>query len=541
MANEKLDYIGQIEQHIKIKNNFVLNGGAGSGKTRALTDVLDLLYKKNPKYKIACITFTNVAADEITSRMSNKNINLKASTIHDFLWDIIKNYQKNLKQVLLELINCSDIRYSGEEDLNANWFKSKTIDYREWRKIEEGIISHNEVLQLANRLFKKFPLLRKILRDKYNFILIDEYQDTEKQIIEIFLDYLQEENSSPIIGLFGDSMQSIYDKGIGDLEEYINIGIVKEVLKEDNWRCAKSVIALINKVRNDGLQQKPAGENLEGKITFLYSNRDQINIKEIEHHEVFNDFNFDNYQENKELYLTHKLIAKQFGFENLLSNYKYKENLTGNNPDRLAKHLFKIQGIIFLYRNKKYNEFIKKTDRKIIKNSDLQTLRDDIDKLEDCLEKTIEETINFADELGIVKKDDRLQNFISEHEEQYNKVKDLSYTEVINLFKYRDEHSPYSTQHGIKGAEFENVFVVLDNGRWNQYNFEYLFNDNIFDSLDSNKKKSYHRILERTRKIFYVCCSRVKKNLVVFYPNPGEQVLNQAKEWFGKENFVEIQ
>ncbi|MCK4387084.1 MAG: ATP-dependent helicase [Candidatus Pacebacteria bacterium] len=530
MVDEKLNSIEQIEQHIQAKNNFVLNGGAGSGKTSALMDVLDLLCKKNPKHKIACITFTNVAANEITGRMSNKNINLKASTIHDFLWDIIKNYQKNLKQVLLELINSNDISYSGEEKLTDNWFKDRTIDYREWRKIEEGIISHNEVLQLANKLFKDFPLLRKILKDKYDFILIDEYQDTEKQVIEIFLNYLQKENDSLITGLFGDSMQSIYDKGIEDLQEYIDDGTVKEVPKEDNWRCAKSVITLINKVRNDGLQQEPAGENLEGKITFLYSNKDQVNIEEIKQREVFNDFDFSNYQENKELYLTHKLIARQFGFENLLSNYEYKENLTSDNPDRLAKHLFKIQGIILLYKNKKYNEFIKKTDYKILKNSDLQTLKDNIDKLEDCSEKTIEETINFADKLGIVEKDDKLQNFISEHEEQYNKVKDLSYSEVINLFEYRDEHSPYSTQHGVKGAEFENVFVILNNGRWNQYNFSYLFENR-------NDKES---IVNRTRKIFYVCCSRAKKNLVVFYHNPSEQVLSQAKEWFGEKNVVEI-
>ena len=61
----------------------------------------------------------------------------------------------------------------------------------------------------------------------------------------------------------------------------------------------------------------------------------------------------------------------------------------------------------------------------------------------------------------------------------------------------------FSTQHNIKGAEFDNVFLVLDNGNWSQYNFEYLF-DNRTD------KES---VLERTRKIFYVCCTRAKKNL----------------------------
>jgi len=530
MAGKELKPIEQVTQHIEARDNFVLNGGAGSGKTRSLTDVIELLYNQDSACKIACITFTNVAADEITERVSGKNINLRVSTIHDFLWDVIKNYQKNLKQILLELIECKDISYSGKERLNEEWFKNKTIDYREWRKLEEGIISHNEVLQLANKLFKKFPLLRKILSAKYDFILIDEYQDTEEQIIQIFLNYLQEEDNRPCIGLFGDSMQSIYNTGIGDLQKYINNKTVKEVLKVDNWRCSKSVIGLINKIRNDGLQQKPTGENLDGKITFLYSNVDHLNIEDVKNHAIFTDFDFDNHTENKELYLTHKLIAKQFEFEELLKSYQYTENLIGGNPDKLAKHLFKIQEIISLYEDNRYNEFIKNTDFKILKNSDLEKLKQNIDSLKDYLEKTIEEVVNLANKLELVQKDDKLENFIFEHEQQYNKVKDLPYREVANLFEYKSKHSPYSTQHGVKGAEFDNVFVILDNGQWNQYNFTYLF----------EKQANKESIIDRTRRIFYVCCSRAKKNLVVFFHKPSNTVVEKARQWFGENNVLEI-
>ena len=162
MADEKLKPIEQIERHIKAKDNFVLNGGAGSGKTKTLIDVLDLLYSIDSACKIACITFTNVAADEISNRVANKNIQLRASTIHDFLWDLIKNYQKNLKKALIELIESGEISYKGKETLNNDWFKAKTIDYREWKKIEDGIISHNEVLKLANKLFLPISLRRSL-------------------------------------------------------------------------------------------------------------------------------------------------------------------------------------------------------------------------------------------------------------------------------------------------------------------------------------------------------------------------------------------
>jgi DNA helicase-2/ATP-dependent DNA helicase PcrA len=290
------------------------------------------------------------------------------------------------------------------------------------------------------------------------------------------------------------------------------------------------VIDLINKIRNDGLQQKPAKENANGKITFLYSDTDSLDIEKIKKHGVFNDFNFINHKENKELYLTHKLIAKQFGFENLLNSYEYKESLTGDNPDRLIKHLLKIQENVSFYQNKQYNEFIKKTDFKISKNSDLERLRQNIDNLNNCSGKTIEEIIKLANELRLTQTDDKLRDFISEHADQYNKVKDLLFTEIVRLFEYRNENSPYSTQHGVKGAEFDNVFVVLDNGKWNQYNFTYLFEN----------RTDKESIVDRTRKIFYVCCSRAKQNLVVFFPKPSAQVLKQAKEWFGEENVVQV-
>lgn len=527
MASEELKL---IEQHIKASKSFVLNGGAGSGKTRSLVDVINLLYESDAKCKMACITFTNVASDEITNRVAGKNINLRSSTIHDFLWDLIKSYQKNLKQILSKLIESGAINHSGDHNLTVDWYKDKTIEYREWRKLEEGIISHNEVLQLANALFEEFPLLGKILGDKYDVILIDEYQDTEEQIIEIFLDFIQESENRPIIGLFGDSMQSIYNKGVGDLQKYIDSGTIEEVQKSDNWRCAKSVIRLINKVRNDGLMQKAANNNVEGRVTFLFTNSEQVNIEQIKNHEIFNDFDFSIYDENKELYLTHKLIASQFGFENLLNNYTYKDNLTGDNPDRLAKHLFQIQEIIILYENANYNEFLKITDFKIQKNSDLEKLKEKIEVLKNHSGKTINQMIVLSDELGLVKKDDKLENYIIEHEEQFNSVKDLSYQEVANLFEYRNQHSPYSTQHGVKGAEFDNVFVILDNGKWNQYNFEYLLEDR--DDKES--------IVNRSRKVFYVCCSRAKNNLVVLFQKPSTGVLEKAREWFGAENVIEV-
>ena len=78
--------------------------------------------------------------------------------------------------------------------------------------------------------------------------------------------------------------------------------------------------------------------------------------------------------------------------------------------------------------------------------------------------------------------------------------------------------------------------IILNNGGWNQYNFEYLINEEMFDSLTPAKKSSFPKILNRTQKIFYVCCTIAKKNLAIFYNNPSTSLVGKANEWFGEEN-----
>ena len=97
-----LEIIDKIKDQILAGNNFLVSGGAGSGKTYSLMEVIDLIYKLNPLSTIACITFTNVATNEIKDRA--KHNNLEVSTIHDFLWNSIKNYQNDLKKSLIDLI-----------------------------------------------------------------------------------------------------------------------------------------------------------------------------------------------------------------------------------------------------------------------------------------------------------------------------------------------------------------------------------------------------------------------------------------------------
>lgn len=146
-------------------------------------------------------------------------------------------------------------------------------------------------------------------------------------------------------------------------------------------------------------------------------------------------------------------------------------------------------------------------------------------------DKTIEDVINFAHVNGLCRKDDDFTRFVENNSYLYNRVKQVKYRVFQDLFRYVEGFTPFSTQHKIKGEEFNNVLVILDNGKWNKYNFEYLFCNRI------EKRK----VLERTQKIFYVCCTRAKENLIVFYYNPNEFVVEQAIKWFGENNVQKIE
>lgn len=620
---EELD---EIFEHIKKNNNFLLSGGAGSGKTYSLVKVIQTILDSNSKAKIACITYTNAAVKEIESRISNNN--LKVSTIHDFLWDNIKTYQKELKETLYELITEeeSTIKTTSTITYEKLCQLEEGIQYKEYLKINEGIISHDELLILANRMYKKYVLLSDITKDCYDFIFVDEYQDTSPLVVEIFLNYFNESNKKNIIGFFGDSMQSIYDNGIGDLQKYIDDGKIKEVIKKQNRRNPLKIINLANKLRSDNVVQEPSndsnapnmlnGKIIEGDIKFIYSNN-ILEFNELKGISIFDDWN--NTETSKELNLTHRLIAHKAGFEDLYDIYdkdpiielknsiisylkKYKkeindsdtfetivndiikedsninnkyqkiinncdnkllfeelkdelftdvkkiyftkdsliddkkntveeQNRKGSKRDDLIKHLFKIQEIIDLYNNKNYNEFINKVNFNITKIEDKIMLKEKVNQVLLSFEQNnIGFIIDLMDKLSLCYKDDKLVHFIKNNKYLYNRVKNIEYQQFQKLYNYLEGCTPLSTQHKVKGTEYDNVLVILDNGKWNQYNFEYLF----------TKPKDKESIVKRTEKIFYVCCTRAKKRLIVYYCTPSELVINKAKEIFGEENVINI-
>jgi DNA helicase-2/ATP-dependent DNA helicase PcrA len=107
--------------------------------------------------------------------------------------------------------------------------------------------------------------------------------------------------------------------------------------------------------------------------------------------------------------------------------------------------------------------------------------------------------------------------------ERVKKLRSISYQEVTALGKFINEQTPFSTKHGVKGAEFENVLVVVGRG-WNQYNFNKYLESGLKDQ----------EAFERNRNLFYVVCSRPQKRLAILFTQQiTDQAVSTLSSWFG--------
>ncbi|MBP2446454.1 UvrD-helicase domain-containing protein [Rhizobium leguminosarum] len=499
-----------------------------------------------------------------------------------------------------------------------------------YKRLGHGIVSHDEVIVLAKGMFETYPKIRDIIRDRFRYILVDEYQDTAPEVVKILLDFLPLSSRQGVCGFFGDAMQSIYDGTIGSIQHYVALGRVCEVKKEQNRRNPRLVFELANELRTDGIVQQPSkdmtapnmanGVVKEGTIQFYHSSGEGNRLDEVRKQLAWD---FSDVLETKELNLTHNLIAPQAGFDDLMAIYdkdgvldfrrrivkvlekqgdleKYDEFTFGEvlvavqagkkgselnavsptnsmktfiaaHPDLLAdaekrnfkafrqmfvdkdqlvddkkqneeevarkgskrcefiKHVFKIQSVVHLYQTGRYNDFLRLTEFRIGRAADKVRVLEYVKKISAMSDRPISEVIDYAHETGLCVRDDNFFAFKDRKSYLYDRVKKVNYRSFQNLYEYLEGRTTYSTQHKIKGREFDRVLVVLDAGGWNNYNFNYL--------LEGAGNPS---VLERTQKLFYVCCTRAKEHLAVYFHNPSKEALKQATAWFGAEHIIEV-
>ena len=553
VAKENADQIDEeIIETLKKGQSFRVEAGAGSGKTYSLNKVIEWIqnnkwnYYNRNKQNVICITYTNAAVEVIVQRLSKDSF-IIPSTIHSFAWSSIKQYQSTLIKFIAE----DESLFTEKRDSSEVREVTYTLGHR---YIENGInyLHHNDVLNLFAKLLDNSKF-RRVFSTKYPVILIDEYQDSYKPIIDRFIKYFIAENKGPQFGFFGDAWQTIYQSNNAcGLIEHSNLKIIK---KGSNFRCAPKIVDLLNKIRPD-LPQQSAIDEFEGMVKVVTSEdyrgvrRSERNFKDdlpVEELRKRIECIKDNLKEKaadedvKILMITHKVLAAQQGYEKLLDiisdSLKDKEDVLLIFFMNLIEPIYKaLNGsdmqLLFDTLGIKRYPITRKSEK--IK---WQTLKKDLEiartkKSIDVLQVVVEsELIPLVPQIGELYRKYMTDPDCAYGNASIKEVLDLDYSQFLSAIHFLYPESEFSTEHGVKGEEYDNVVVVVSKG-WNNYQF-----DTYLPMINKSISKDKEAAFIRNRNLFYVCCSRPKKRLVLFISIPvKEDFKNALVDLFGEEN-----
>lgn len=553
-------------------HNFKLEAGAGAGKTYSLIQALKYILERKSSYlprsdqRVACLTYTKVARDEIVARTDDSPF-VFADTLHGFLWEMIRPFQKSLQASLLRSEAWAELLEEGDE------INEKLIDYDlGFRSISEEKIAlhHDDIPIFAIELFRN-PKFRALITDRFPIIFIDEYQDTPAGLAESMLPGDSTGQLSPVLGFFGDHWQQIYDRTCGSIDH----PTLTSIPKNANFRSTRSIVSFLNNLRPE-LAQTPAADAAQGSVTIYHTNewpgtrlgrqwKGQISheatracLSWLNSGSSTGEHSSDA-ETSKILMLTHTTIANELGYSALPKVFNRNdafirkedpiieylidtiEPALGSFGKRHYGDLFDILGgrrpILGSPQDKVlWNEFF----HQLISTSENGTIGDMLDLLVnqslfalptrvEKRERDLKEALkalNLGEEL---KEPQRLV--------EHKKLRAVAYAEIRALNGYLSDSTVFSTKHAVKGAEFDDVVVVLGRG-WSKYNFsQMLSNYPTRDDLYGKERSSF----ERSRNLFYVAASRAKHNLsLLFVQKLDDSALSTLTEWVGRENIVSI-
>lgn len=561
--------IEQVYHAIDANRSFRVEAGAGAGKTYTLIKALKYLidkysieYQKTHK-RVACITYTNVAKDEIRSRTDNHPI-IIADTIHAFAWEVIQVFQQALRDRMSEL---GDKWLARIEE--AGGIKKQKVKYDlGYPKVTEKEIylHHNDVIKLFTSLLAE-EKFKRIFSDKYPIILIDEYQDTHKALADALLANFIQTQTGSRIGFFGDHWQKIYGSdscGLidADADKLIVIG------KQANFRSEKNIVALLNRMRPE-LSQHEYDPNSEGEVIAYHTN-DWAGDRRLGNHwkgdlpaDIAHGFlertktclsgmGWDISPEStKILMLTNNVLASEQGYQNVTNAFSENDDYLKMNNPYMDFLINTVEVGAEAFQQQHYGTMIEafgiRTPR-IRKHADKQVWQDGMRHLSELratgsvgdvidllkatqkprLSKKIEEQEDRFVAIGAVPLEER-EDDDKKFAEKIQGIRAIPYSEITNLSKYIDNKTLYSTKHGVKGAEFENVIVVLGRG-WNQYNWNQFLEWVKSGNVPAANVDTY----ERNRNLFYVACSRPRKRLcLLFTQELTENAIDGLRKWFG--------
>lgn len=613
MANNKdLQVYETLEKCILStpRKSFFLFAGAGSGKTHSLVLLLkkirdsigkDLLVQgKN----VAVITFTNAATDEIVNRLDYSLV-FHISTIHSFVWDAIKYYQADIKHLYCQYIQ-EDIQKLYEkqekakskttktyqsnaekiEHLKEKLGKAKTIEKFVYNpngsNAEYNALNHAEVIKISAQMIMDNIMLQRIIAQRYPILLIDESQDTKKELVDAF--FKIQENFSDIftLGLLGDQKQRIYTDG---KENMVNIipSEWEQPVKRMNYRCAKRIVKLANTIGKDldiYAEQNPKEDAADGLVRlFIVQQQNEIDKDDIEqtimdimcnqtHDAKWSGADAD----VKTLTLEHMMAARRLGFAQFFGplskvdkyqmaflqgkvselDFFTKEVLpiadSINGDGRNALEILKAYSPLLSKQNteKPYELYLRcRDDSQKVANivNGNHSIRDVVKVVCSSQLLPVPEVLRQASILSTTDVNDEWEEDL----QAWVMVMDLPINMVRGYDDYVNQRTRFDTHQGVKGLEFDRVMVIIDDSEAKGFMFSYdkLFGVKELTEIDKKHiEAGEESSVDRTQRLFYVTCTRAKESLaIVMYTSDSEKVKNQAisKGWFSEQEIVLLQ
>ena len=580
--------------------------GAGSGKTKVLTyKVAYLIQQKDVKpWNILAITFTNKAANEMKERVTalvGDQINdIWLGTFHSICVRILRRFidrlgfdtsfvifdttdQKTLVKSCLKDLNIDNKMFTEKSVLNEiSNAKNEMIepdeyeekfgsDYRkkvigniyhlyQQRLKENNAIDFDDIINFTIKILQNNADVIEYFSEKFKYILVDEYQDTNKsQFTLVSLLASRYGNVTAV----GDNDQSIYSFRGADITNILNFERDfpgTEIIKlEQNYRCTGNILKAANAVikHNDAKYEKKLWtENEEGKLPSIYCGEDEYQeasyiVTQINH------LKREEYFKNSDFAILYRMNSQSRAIEDILRRedipykiigglkfYERKEikdtisylRLVANQSDNLSfqriinepkrgvgkTSLEKIDQIS-KENNISYYEVIKEADKYIPKI--YEATRQFVNTIEELksLELSVSEIITkvlkmsgYTDALkneNTIEAESRIQNIeelITVANEFEKEAADKSLVEFLNSISLSsdtdnieetDDMVTLMTLHSAKGLEYPVIFLVgMEEG--------------IFPGYQSMMDETE---LEEERRLFYVGITRAKQYLYLTF------------------------
>ena len=567
--------------------------GAGAGKTKTLTTKIAYLIEEGlaHPYNVLAITFTNKAAKEMKDRLyaliGDLAKKVQVSTFHSFGLKLLReNYEKlgyesnfvimdsddsltvvkkivkdlgydpkiyNPRAIRNKISSCKNEMMTPEVYERYAVSDYEKVMHQVYEKYEDKLKKNNSVdfddlLLLPIKLFKENPSTLQKYQDLYQYILIDEYQDTNEA--QYILSKLISAKNRKITCV-GDDSQSIYSFRGANYKNILNFEKdykdAKTILLEENYRSTSTILDAANQVIRNNKQRKDKnlwtsrGKGEKIKYYRAYNEKDEaqyvirkikeLRNKEVEYkdiavlyrtnaqsrvleeemlkenmpYRVIGSFYFYSRKEIKDLIAYLRLIHNSKDNVSLLRvintpkrgiGLKTIENLTAK-ADEEGTSIYEA------ITSGKELEF-KKTIEQLKSLSEELTLTELIDKVLDASglrqelesEKTLEAEVrleNLEEFKSITKSFEEREGLIS--------LEDflLEISLISDVEEYKDDPNRISlmTVHSVKGLEFDHVFVVgMEEG--------------IFPHMNSLMETSE---VEEERRLCYVAITRAKDDL----------------------------